>query len=310
MNPSSDNNHFTLLSIFFFFSILLFKEIVLLLFVRQNVCMTVLNSYATWGNHISSSRVDLMCTDFLCVQTMIWLPMLGICHMHTDSTTGNCTWGLCKHHKRVLKVNPGRKISCRTSQLNLCEEHTRPEAQPAELLHSLEMVGSASSCWMRSLFKPTSCVLQACAHKRFQGNRQAFLSENPMDIPLVLGESFRIGIPQGKGPKFPMGHSPYVTVKCTKTVEYIYNNKIACPSVTVHSSNILLEFKMHSQIYESAQFLLLCCVIIPPPQFPGGGGLYYFVRLWFCLCVWISSGQYLLTHSTIFNQTWYHGVLS
>ena len=41
-----------------------------------------------------------MCVAFLCVQTMVWVPVFGIFNMHPDIDTYNCTWGLYGHHKR------------------------------------------------------------------------------------------------------------------------------------------------------------------------------------------------------------------
>ena len=42
-----------------------------------------------------------MCVVFVCVQTMVWLPVLGIFNMHTDADACINTRGLNKHCKRV-----------------------------------------------------------------------------------------------------------------------------------------------------------------------------------------------------------------
>ena len=38
---------------------------------------------------------------FSCVQTLLWLPVLGIFNMHTAVDACDCTWGLYRHCKRV-----------------------------------------------------------------------------------------------------------------------------------------------------------------------------------------------------------------
>ena len=57
--------------------------------------------------------------------------------------------------------------------------------------------------------------------------------------------------------------------------------------------------------------------VTPPPNRRGGGGLYWnhFICLYVCSFVLLSVclilfGRYLLNHSTVFNQTWFGGVLS
>ena len=41
------------------------------------------------------------CAVFSCVQTLLWLPVLGIFNMCTDVDACNCTQGLYRHCKRV-----------------------------------------------------------------------------------------------------------------------------------------------------------------------------------------------------------------
>ena len=60
---------------------------------------------------------------FLCVQTMVWLPVLGIFNMHTDVDACRCmcTWELYEHHKlwkSALKGDSGRKIPCHNRDSN------------------------------------------------------------------------------------------------------------------------------------------------------------------------------------------------
>ena len=43
-----------------------------------------------------------VCAVFSCVQTKVWLPMLGIFNVHTDVNVFDCTQGLYRHRKKVL----------------------------------------------------------------------------------------------------------------------------------------------------------------------------------------------------------------
>ena len=42
-----------------------------------------------------------VCAVFLCVRTMVWLPVFAIFNMCTDADACDCTWRLYEHHKRV-----------------------------------------------------------------------------------------------------------------------------------------------------------------------------------------------------------------
>ena len=42
-----------------------------------------------------------VCVVFSRVRTLVWLPVSGIFHVHTDADACNCTLGLFWHHKRV-----------------------------------------------------------------------------------------------------------------------------------------------------------------------------------------------------------------
>lgn len=44
-------------------------------------------------------RISLVGAVLLWVQTMVWLPLLGICYLHTDADACDCTLGLDHHHK-------------------------------------------------------------------------------------------------------------------------------------------------------------------------------------------------------------------
>ena len=42
-----------------------------------------------------------VCAVFLCVQTMVWLPVFEIFNVRTDVDACDCTRGLCRPHERV-----------------------------------------------------------------------------------------------------------------------------------------------------------------------------------------------------------------
>ena len=42
-----------------------------------------------------------MCAVFLCVQTVLWLPVFGNFNVRTEIVVYNYTWGLYGHGKRV-----------------------------------------------------------------------------------------------------------------------------------------------------------------------------------------------------------------
>ena len=47
-----------------------------------------------FGGHIWSPRVDLVCVEFSCVNTVVLLPMFGIFDVHIGGYPFGCTWGL------------------------------------------------------------------------------------------------------------------------------------------------------------------------------------------------------------------------
>ena len=62
-----------------------------------------------------------MCVIFLCVQTMVWLPMFGTLNVFTDADACDCAQGLYGHCRRVWtrwEVDSGRKIPCHTGDSN------------------------------------------------------------------------------------------------------------------------------------------------------------------------------------------------
>ena len=69
----------------------------------MNCIVAIFNSPCHLGSHILSLRVGLVCAVCLHVETIAWLPMLGIfLHAHnTNFNACNCKRRLCKHHKRV-----------------------------------------------------------------------------------------------------------------------------------------------------------------------------------------------------------------
>ena len=54
---------------------------------------------------IVSSGVDPVCAVFLCVQTVVWLPMLGTFNVCTGASACDCSWGLYERHNRVCTEN-------------------------------------------------------------------------------------------------------------------------------------------------------------------------------------------------------------
>ena len=83
------------------------------------------------GNHILSSRVDLVHAVFLCVQTTVWLTMLGIFDAHVDFNAFDCTWRLHKHCNRICTESSSwEKNPCCAGELNLHQQCAGPTAQP------------------------------------------------------------------------------------------------------------------------------------------------------------------------------------
>ena len=76
---------------------------------------------------------------FWCVQTMVWLPVLGLFNVHTDANACDSVRGLNEHRKResAMKVDSGGNIFCGNGE-NLTSAACRPDALPTELHpHSL-----------------------------------------------------------------------------------------------------------------------------------------------------------------------------
>ena len=71
--------------------------------LQMSCIVAIFNSPCHLGSHILSLRVGLVCAVCLCVETIAWLPMLGIfLHAHnTNFNACNCKRRLCKPHKRV-----------------------------------------------------------------------------------------------------------------------------------------------------------------------------------------------------------------
>ena len=49
----------------------------------------------------AAARAELYPFPFVCVQTVVWLPVFGIFNVHTDADACDCTQGLYRHCKRV-----------------------------------------------------------------------------------------------------------------------------------------------------------------------------------------------------------------
>ena len=142
-------------------------------FSRDEFGVIIFKFTCHMGSCISSSRVDLVYTAFLCVQRIVWLSMLGTFNVQIDITAYNCIGGQrksfftftyfnfllyclkgispmgnlgCLPHESqmwqscatqpiqsALKVDPGTKIPCPTRKMNLHQQHVRPKAPPAQL---------------------------------------------------------------------------------------------------------------------------------------------------------------------------------
>ena len=83
--------------------------------------MIVLQFPCHLSSHIPSSGVDIVCILLSYVQTMLWLPLLGILNVRTDFVMRAITHGGCTNivRKSALKVDSGRKFPCRTERSNL-----------------------------------------------------------------------------------------------------------------------------------------------------------------------------------------------
>ena len=86
------------------------------------------------GSHILSSRVDLVCCKFTClnhgVTANAWDFVCTQDNVYTLHTTGSL------HTARVCTDSDStRKIPCHTGESNLCQQCTRPDAKASELHH-------------------------------------------------------------------------------------------------------------------------------------------------------------------------------
>ena len=64
-----------------------------------------------------------VCVVFVCVQTMVWLPVFGIFNVRTD-VDASIALGGCTDTGResALQADYGRKIPCRTCDSNIVQE--------------------------------------------------------------------------------------------------------------------------------------------------------------------------------------------
>ena len=79
-----------------------------------------------------------VCAVFLCVQTKVWLPMLGIFNVRADVKACDCTRGLYGHRKRVCtEIDSGRKIPCLTGESN------QPQRRAGSTFYQLSLSSSS-----------------------------------------------------------------------------------------------------------------------------------------------------------------------
>ena len=95
---------------------------------KQRWCHTDLTLGPGRGSHSSSAgwpvsacsaehtswqpqaEMTAQCAVYLCVQTMVWLPVSGIFNVHTDVDAGNWCGGCMNTIESALKVTLGEKI--------------------------------------------------------------------------------------------------------------------------------------------------------------------------------------------------------
>ena len=85
---------------------------------ENSVRLTFMATAAARAALLVLSRV---CSIFVCVQTVVWLPLSGICNVHANGHACDCTLGLCGHRKRVCTERwlvSGRKSPCRIRDSN------------------------------------------------------------------------------------------------------------------------------------------------------------------------------------------------
>ena len=114
-------------------------------FLGDKLCMEPFQFPCLLGSHIPSSRVDLACTAFSCVQSVVWLPMLGIFFMCTQVLMFSAAYrGLTNTESQHQKLT-GRKMPCHSRVSNLSEQCVSPCTQPTKL-HLTPVCFFASSC--------------------------------------------------------------------------------------------------------------------------------------------------------------------
>ena len=101
-----------------------------------------------------------VCAVFLCVQTMVWLPMFGIFNTHTDVPACNCTQGLYGHRKRVCTeswlweknpllhrgLEPASRLRLAFQSNALPTELSQPQLLCTVTLMGREGVGGGEAC--------------------------------------------------------------------------------------------------------------------------------------------------------------------
>ena len=116
------------------------------IFVRQNTCRRLSDSksfffffntsiiahgkfrspYLGKATAVAKAMLPIptcVCSTFICIPTVVWLPILGIFNVYTDVNACDCIQGLCGHCKRICteKWLGEKKIPCRIRETNLCQ---------------------------------------------------------------------------------------------------------------------------------------------------------------------------------------------
>ena len=89
------------------FSILSFLVLLLVLLVLHCSLCKFGSPYLGKAQQLQEQGYPFLsvCAVFLCVQTIVWLPMFRIFNVRTEVNAHSCTWGLYKHCKRTLEVD-------------------------------------------------------------------------------------------------------------------------------------------------------------------------------------------------------------
>ena len=101
---------------------------------QETDSVTVFSSLASWAVTVWVQGLTYVSCIFV-LQSVMWLPVLRIFDVPTDTSVCSCTWGLCEPVGELVTLKVGwlRKIPCHSRELNLCQQCTRPDFQPPKL---------------------------------------------------------------------------------------------------------------------------------------------------------------------------------